>query len=180
MEAIVWPYPCGISLLAVSEGETVRSVLDGENTRSVMAASDGRLAIYESAAMVLRGPTLVISPLIAVPRDQAATITAQPGGGAALIHAAVRQMKRREPWLPWRRGSWNVCSSQPSRSTSWKYVSGCGRPSAGERANAILFSCPEDLGIHRCFDRGGRVNAEQVGQGGEAIQQADQPLGRQE
>jgi ATP-dependent DNA helicase RecQ len=75
MEAIVWPYPCGISLLAVSEGETMRSVLNGENTRSVMAVSDGKLAIYESAAMVLRGPTLVISPLIAVPRDQADTIT---------------------------------------------------------------------------------------------------------
>jgi ATP-dependent DNA helicase RecQ len=80
MEAIVWPYPCGISLLAVSEVETMRSVLDGENILSAMAASDGKLAIYESAAMVLRGPTLVISPLIAVPRDQADTITAQQVG----------------------------------------------------------------------------------------------------
>jgi ATP-dependent DNA helicase RecQ len=58
----------------------MRSVLDGENILSVMAVSDGKLAIYESTAMVLRGPTLVISPLIAVPRDQADTITAQQVG----------------------------------------------------------------------------------------------------
>ena len=96
MEAIVWPYPFRDKPSRGSEGEDHAVGPGRRDTLSVMAASDGKLAIYQSAAMVLRGPTLVISPLIAVPCDQVDTITAQPGGGAALIHAAVRQMKRRD------------------------------------------------------------------------------------
>jgi ATP-dependent DNA helicase RecQ len=96
MEAMVWLYPFRISLLEVSEGETMRSVPEGDDTLSMMATSSGKLVIYPMAAMVLRGPTVVLSLLIAVPCDRVDAITAQPDGGASLIHAAVRQPERRD------------------------------------------------------------------------------------
>jgi ATP-dependent DNA helicase RecQ len=74
----------------------MRSVLERDDTLSIMATSSGKLVIYPMAAMVLRGPTVVLSPLIAVPCDRVDAITAQPDGGASLIHAAVCQPERRD------------------------------------------------------------------------------------
>jgi ATP-dependent DNA helicase RecQ len=74
----------------------MRSVLERDDTLSILATSSGKLVIYPMAAMVLRGPTVVLSPLIAVPCDRVDAITAQPDGGASLIHAAICQPERRD------------------------------------------------------------------------------------
>jgi ATP-dependent DNA helicase RecQ len=76
-----------------------------------MQTGSGKSAIYQIAAVVLRGPTVVISPLIALQRDQVDMITAQEVGGAALINAAVRQTERREALD-------NLCEAMRKRRTA--------------------------------------------------------------
>jgi ATP-dependent DNA helicase RecQ len=86
----------GLEALRPGQEETILSILEGRDTLTVMPTGSGKSAIYQIAAVVLRGPTVVISPLIALQRDQVDTIAAQEVGGAALINSAVRQTERRE------------------------------------------------------------------------------------
>ncbi|HEX2277076.1 MAG TPA: ATP-dependent DNA helicase RecQ, partial [Candidatus Tectomicrobia bacterium] len=86
----------GLEALRPGQEEAVRSILEGRDTLTVMPTGSGKSAIYQIAAVVLRGPTVVISPLIALQRDQGDTLAAQEVGGAALINSAVRQTERRE------------------------------------------------------------------------------------
>ena len=75
----------------------MRSALEREDTLSIMATGYGKLVIYQIAAIVLRGPTVVLSPLIAVPCDQVDAITAQPVRGALLIGELGRCPSDRAP-----------------------------------------------------------------------------------
>jgi ATP-dependent DNA helicase RecQ len=49
--------------------EAILSILEGRDTLAVMPTGYGKSAIYQIAAAVRRGPTVVISPLIAMQRD---------------------------------------------------------------------------------------------------------------
>ena len=70
----------GLESLRPGQEETILSILAGRDTLTVMPTGSGKSAIYQIAAVVLRGPTVVISPLIALQRDQVETIAEQEGG----------------------------------------------------------------------------------------------------
>ncbi|MDQ4124226.1 MAG: ATP-dependent DNA helicase [Actinomycetota bacterium] len=50
--------------------EAVAGVLEGRDTLVVMPTGSGKSAIYQIPALLLDGPTVVVSPLIALQRDQ--------------------------------------------------------------------------------------------------------------
>ena len=56
--------------------EIVRAVLDGENVLTVMPTGSGKSLCYQLPAIARPGLTLVISPLIALMRDQVRALTA--------------------------------------------------------------------------------------------------------
>lgn len=85
----------GFDRLQTGQEEGIRSVLDGRDTLVVMPTGSGKSAIYQIAAALIPGPTVVVSPLIALQRDQVESIEAQDIGGAAQINSTVRQSKRR-------------------------------------------------------------------------------------
>ena len=60
--------------LRPGQEEAVRSVLDGRDTLVVMPTGSGKSAIYQLAALILDGPTIVVSPLLALQRDQVEAI----------------------------------------------------------------------------------------------------------
>ena len=64
----------GYRSLRPGQREAIQSVLDGVDTLAVMPTAGGKSAIYELSGPLLTGPTLVISPLIALQRDQLATL----------------------------------------------------------------------------------------------------------
>ena len=86
----------GLAALRPGQEEAILSILERRDTLTVMPTGYGKSAIYQIAAVVLRGPTVVISPLIALQRDQVATIAEQEVGGAALVNSELRQSERRE------------------------------------------------------------------------------------
>jgi ATP-dependent DNA helicase RecQ len=86
----------GLETIRPGQEQTILSILERRDTLAVMPTGYGKSAIYQVAAVVLRGPTVVISPLIALQRDQVATIAEQEVGGAALVNSALRQSERRE------------------------------------------------------------------------------------
>ena len=50
--------------------EGVAAVTAGHDTLAVMSTGSGKSAIYQIAGLLLPGPTIVVSPLIALQADQ--------------------------------------------------------------------------------------------------------------
>src|SRR3954454_4196059 len=82
--------------LRPGQGEAVERVLAGCDTLAVMSTGYGKSAIYQIAALLIPGSTVVVSPLIALQRDQVDELEEQDAGGAAEVNSTVRKSERRE------------------------------------------------------------------------------------
>ena len=74
----------------------IQALLEGHDTLAVMPTGSGKSLIYQVAARLLKGPTVVISPLIALQRDQAQALEELPAGEAAQLNSAQPEAKRQE------------------------------------------------------------------------------------
>ena len=75
----------GFEELRAGQLEVVEAVLGGRDALAVMATGHGKSAIYQIAGLLLDGPTLVVSPLIALQRDQVEHLEGEALGGAAAV-----------------------------------------------------------------------------------------------
>src|SRR6266478_6586768 len=66
----------GFSDFRPGQEEIVRAVLDGENVLAVMPTGSGKSLCYQLPAVARSGLTLVVSPLIALMRDQVRALSA--------------------------------------------------------------------------------------------------------
>jgi ATP-dependent DNA helicase RecQ len=64
--------------------EALEAVLQGRDTLAVLPTGSGKSAIYQIAGLMIPGPTVVVSPLIALQRDQLDAIAEAELGQAAL------------------------------------------------------------------------------------------------
>ena len=71
--------------------EAVRSVLAGRDTLAVMSTGSGKSAIYQLAGLLTDGPTVVVSPLIALQRDQ---MEAVDEGDATMLNSTMAESER--------------------------------------------------------------------------------------
>jgi ATP-dependent DNA helicase RecQ len=71
--------------------EGVEAVLEGRDALVVMATGSGKSAIYQLAGYFRDGPTVVVSPLIALQRDQVAQAE---GGAAAELNSTLSHAER--------------------------------------------------------------------------------------
>src|SRR3954470_16861494 len=86
----------GFGELRPGQAEAVQSVLDGRDTLAVMSTGYGKSAIYQVAALLIPGSTLVVSPLIALQRDQVDELEREGAGGAAAVSSFVPSGAREE------------------------------------------------------------------------------------
>jgi ATP-dependent DNA helicase RecQ len=86
----------GFAELRPGQAEGVEAVLAGRDTLAVMSTGYGKSAIYQIAALMIPGPTVVVSPLIALQRDQVSDLEREGAGGAAAVSSVVPDGARRE------------------------------------------------------------------------------------
>ena len=86
----------GYAHLLPGQEEALRAVLDGRDTLAVMPTGGGKSAIYQLAGLLLPGSTVVVSPLLALQRDQVESLDEVEGGGAAEVNSGVGTEERRE------------------------------------------------------------------------------------
>jgi ATP-dependent DNA helicase RecQ len=86
----------GFEELRPGQAEAVRRVLEGRDTLALMSTGYGKSAIYQIAALLIPGPTVVVSPLIALQRDQVEDLEREGAGGAAAVSSFARAAERRE------------------------------------------------------------------------------------
>ena len=93
----------------------IRSVLDGHDTLAVLPTGLGKSMIYQMAEQVLHGPTVIISPLIALQRDQVESIEESNVGKAALVNSTMRESKREEVLQDLEKGELNYLFLAPEQ-----------------------------------------------------------------
>jgi ATP-dependent DNA helicase RecQ len=64
----------GLHALREGQAEVIRRVMNGQDTLALMPAGAGKSLCYQLPALHLAGTTVVVSPLIALMRDQAAKL----------------------------------------------------------------------------------------------------------
>ncbi|MFS0852951.1 RecQ family ATP-dependent DNA helicase [Microbacterium sp. 179-I 3D4 NHS] len=74
----------GWDTLLPGQGEAIASVVGGRDTLVVFPTGAGKSAVYQIAGLELGGVTLVVSPLLALQRDQVLSIDAAPDAPAAV------------------------------------------------------------------------------------------------
>jgi ATP-dependent DNA helicase RecQ len=83
----------GFSELRPGQREAIESVLGGRDTLVVMSTGSGKSAVYQIAGLLIEGATVVVSPLIALQRDQVEDL-ADVEAGAAQLNSTVPAAER--------------------------------------------------------------------------------------
>jgi ATP-dependent DNA helicase RecQ len=76
----------------------------GHDVLAVLPTGAGKSAIYQVPALLLDGPTLVVSPLIALQNDQIEGIEDSRAPEAVAVNSAQRAAERKHAWEAVRRG----------------------------------------------------------------------------
>ncbi|HWE49780.1 MAG TPA: RecQ family ATP-dependent DNA helicase [Bryobacteraceae bacterium] len=80
----------GFEELRPGQKEAVTSVLEGRDTLVVQPTGSGKSAIYQIAGLMVEGTTVIVSPLIALQKDQVDSIQDQHSAGAVAVNSTQR------------------------------------------------------------------------------------------
>ncbi|HYF65468.1 MAG TPA: ATP-dependent DNA helicase RecQ [Herpetosiphonaceae bacterium] len=84
--------------LRPGQEDVIHAVLDNRDTLAVLPTGWGKSAIYQITGIIKKGATVVVSPLIALQRDQFESLAEAEVGGVAVINSTVQRAARREIW----------------------------------------------------------------------------------
>ncbi|WP_374984220.1 RecQ family ATP-dependent DNA helicase [Streptomyces fradiae] len=82
----------------------MEAVLAGRDTLVVMPTGAGKSAVYQVAGLAMAGPTVVVSPLIALQRDQIAGLLGHGRPDAVAVNSAQRSGETQAAWDAVRHG----------------------------------------------------------------------------
>ncbi|MBC3760215.1 ATP-dependent DNA helicase RecQ [Quadrisphaera sp. RL12-1S] len=88
----------GFSQLRPGQGEAVESLLAGRDVLAVMPTGRGKSAVYQLAALWLPGPTVVVSPLIALQRDQVQALARTGVHDAVAVNSSQSARENGAAW----------------------------------------------------------------------------------
>ncbi|HEY3468657.1 MAG TPA: RecQ family ATP-dependent DNA helicase [Amycolatopsis sp.] len=95
----------GWSQLTAEQLTAMEHVMAGHDVLAVLPTGAGKSAIYQVPALLLDGPTLVVSPLIALQNDQIEGIEDSGAPEAVALNSAQRATEREHAWAALRRGT---------------------------------------------------------------------------
>lgn len=99
----------------------VRSVLEGRSTVAVMPTGAGKSLCYQLPALLLPGTTLVVSPLVALMKDQVDSLLAR-GIPATFINSSIDEGERARRLEGIRRGAFKLVYVAPERFRSQAFL----------------------------------------------------------
>ena len=94
----------GWSQLRDEQLEAMEPVMAGHDVLAVLPTGAGKSAIYQVPALLLDGPTLVVSPLIALQRDQREGIEDTRAPEAVAVNSTQRSGEQKHAWKAIRQG----------------------------------------------------------------------------
>jgi len=119
-----------------SQEEIISTILGGADTLVVMPTGGGKSLCYQLPALMLEGTTLVVSPLIALMKDQVDALERR-GIAATLINSSVSQREQNARIRSLSQGQYKLVYIAPERFRSRSFVDALGE------ATIALFAVDE-------------------------------------
>jgi ATP-dependent DNA helicase RecQ len=104
----------GFAALRPGQREVIESVLAGRDTLAILPTGAGKSLCYQLPALMLEGTTVVVSPLIALMKDQADQLEAR-GIEAAPLNSALSTSEEREAMREVRQQRAEIVFTTPER-----------------------------------------------------------------
>src|SRR5271165_6296988 len=104
----------GLSAFRTGQADVISSVLAGRNTVVVMPTGAGKSLCYQLPAVLLDGVTVVVSPLIALMKDQVDALAAR-GISATLINSTISIAEQHHRIRRMRDGEFKLVYIAPER-----------------------------------------------------------------
>ena len=101
--------------------DVVRAVLSGRPTIAILPTGGGKSLCFQLPAMLLPGTTVVVSPLVALMKDQVDALNAR-GIPATFINSSLGEEERGERQAALRRGAWRLVYVAPERFRSGSFL----------------------------------------------------------
>ena len=111
----------GFDGFRAGQAEVIAAVLDGKNAVVVMPTGSGKSLCYQLPAMMLQGATLVVSPLIALMKDQVDALRARDLP-ATFINSSLAPSEQHTRIEALRRGEFKLVYVAPERFRSGRFV----------------------------------------------------------
>ncbi|PNG19089.1 RecQ family ATP-dependent DNA helicase [Streptomyces cahuitamycinicus] len=112
----------GWSDLAAEQTEAMEALLEGRDVLVVMPAGSGKSAIYQVPTVMLGGPAVVVSPLIALQRDQVAGLRESAAPDAVAVNSAQPASATEKGWRAIRNGEAEYLFLSPEQLTKESVV----------------------------------------------------------
>src|SRR3979409_2399276 len=100
----------------------VRAGLSGRPPIAILPTGGGKSLCYQLPALLLEGTTIVVSPLVALMKDQVDALRAR-GIAAAFINSSLSEGDRQEAQAAMRRGEYRLVYVAPERFKSPSFLS---------------------------------------------------------
>ena len=104
----------GFAELRLGQPEAINALLDGRNVLAVMPTGAGKSLCYQLPALILGGLTIVVSPLVALMRDQVAALRLN-GIPAATINSDLSRSENVTTWQAVQSGEVPLLYLSPER-----------------------------------------------------------------
>src|SRR6516225_7764410 len=108
------------------QGDIISAILNGRDVVVVMPTGGGKSLCYQLPAILLDGVTIVVSPLIALMKDQVDALLAR-GVSATLINSTISDAEQRERIHKMRDGAFDLVYIAPERFRSRSFVQELGQ-----------------------------------------------------
>ncbi len=105
----------GFSSLREGQAETIAAVLRGESVLTVMPTGAGKSLCYQLPALVLPRSSLIISPLIALMKDQVESLPIMARGQAIFINSTLTDAEIAERMAGVAQGKYKLIYAAPER-----------------------------------------------------------------
>ena len=113
-----------------AQEEVINAIVAGEDALVVMPTGGGKSLCYQLPALMLEGTTIVVSPLIALMKDQVDALVRR-GLAATLINSSISVSEQQERIRRLARGDYKLVYIAPERFRSRSFVEALGQATIG-------------------------------------------------
>jgi ATP-dependent DNA helicase RecQ len=78
--------------------EAMQALMEGRDVLAVLPTGSGKSAVYQVPTLLLDGPTVIVSPLLALQRDQAHGLREAGAPAAVVVNSQQRAAELRDAW----------------------------------------------------------------------------------
>jgi ATP-dependent DNA helicase RecQ len=132
----------GFDSFRVGQEEAITSLLDNKHTLAIMPTGAGKSLIYQFAALQLDGLTLVISPLIALMKDQVDALN-RKGIPATFINSAIPLAEQNQRLALLARRQYRLVYVAPERLRNVAFLEALGKGGDHSRMALSLLAVDE-------------------------------------